>query len=322
MEKNNIMVSICCNTYNHGPYIADALKSLVRQKTDFGFEIIVHDDASIDNTADIIREFAEKYPNIIHPILEKENQHSKGVRITRDISVPAMKGKYIAFCEGDDFWTDDLKLQKQVQVLECNEEISMCCHANRRIDASTKEDIDILRATEQKSGYIDYLDCLSESNFPHLTSMVIRREDYLKMPEIYQNLPIGDYPLRAYALAIGKVYYIDEVMSSYRVMSQSSWSKRYRYNMEYRYNMNKKMDYFLEQYNEITNYKYHEYITRLIQEKDFKTAIYTGHYLEAKESVCYQDAGLARKLLINIGLMFPKVAIQLGCLYSKLKLLR
>ena len=100
--QDNICVSIICNTYNHEKYIAHALESFLMQKTDFSFEILVHDDASTDSTPDIIRAYVEKYPNIIKPILQTENQTTKGVYVTQAFQFSRAKGKYIAFCEGDD----------------------------------------------------------------------------------------------------------------------------------------------------------------------------------------------------------------------------
>ncbi len=117
-------VSICCVTYNQASYIKASLDSFLMQETNFDFEIIIHDDASTDGTSDIIREYEKKYPNIIKPQIQIENQWSKGVRgIFSRFTFPRSAGKYIALCEGDDYWTDPLKLQKQVDFLENNEEV-------------------------------------------------------------------------------------------------------------------------------------------------------------------------------------------------------
>lgn len=114
------LVSIRCLTYNHAPYIRQCLDGFVMQKTNFKFEAIVHDDASTDGTADIVREYATKYPDIIKPILETENQYSKQDGSLKRIMNAAISpsAKYIAMCEGDDYWTDPYKLQKQVDFLE------------------------------------------------------------------------------------------------------------------------------------------------------------------------------------------------------------
>lgn len=121
------LVTIRCITYNHEPFIRQCLEGFVMQKTNFPFEAIVHDDASTDGTAAIIREYAEKYPDIIKPIYETVNQYSKHDGSLRKIMDAHTRGKYIAMCEGDDYWTDPLKLQKQVDILENNPSVSLCC---------------------------------------------------------------------------------------------------------------------------------------------------------------------------------------------------
>ncbi len=115
MEDKEPLVSICCITYNHEDFIRDAIEGFLMQKTSFPIEIIIHDDASTDNTANIIEEYANKYPDLFVTILQSENQWSKGGgSIYARFVYPRARGKYIALCEGDDYWTDPLKLQKQV----------------------------------------------------------------------------------------------------------------------------------------------------------------------------------------------------------------
>lgn len=122
------VVTVFCITYNHEKFIRQALEGMVMQKTNFPFEVLVHDDASTDGTADIIREFEARYPEIIRPIYQTENQYSQGKRICEDIMLPRTKGKYIALCEGDDVWTDPLKLQKQVDFMESHPEFQATVH--------------------------------------------------------------------------------------------------------------------------------------------------------------------------------------------------
>lgn len=120
-QQNNIMVSISCLTYNHAPYIRQCLDGFIMQQCDFDFEVLIHDDASTDGTADIIKEYQQKYPEIIKPFFQNENQWSKGIRgMNQKFNYPRALGKYLAMCEGDDYWTDPLKLQKQVSFLEKN----------------------------------------------------------------------------------------------------------------------------------------------------------------------------------------------------------
>lgn len=127
-NEEPIIVSIRCTAYNQEKFIRETLEGFIMQKTNFRFEAIVHDDASTDNTADIIREYAEKYPDIIKPIYETENQYSKKDGSLLRIMNEASKGKYITMCEGDDYWTDPNKLQKQVDFLEAHPDYVLCSH--------------------------------------------------------------------------------------------------------------------------------------------------------------------------------------------------
>lgn len=138
-DNNNesIIVSIKCTAYNHEKYIRETLEGFIMQKTNFRFEAIVHDDASTDNTADIIREYAEKYPDIIKPIYETENQYSKKDGSLLRIMNEASRGKYFALCEGDDYWTDPYKLQKQVDFLESHPDYVLCSHRYRKFYQNT-----------------------------------------------------------------------------------------------------------------------------------------------------------------------------------------
>lgn len=126
-DQSPIVVSIVSLAYNHAKYIRQCLDGFIMQKTTFAFEVLIHDDASTDGTADIIREYELKYPNIIKPIYQTENQYQKGVAIGATYLYPRVQGKYIAECEGDDYWTDPLKLQKQIDLLEKHPECSFCC---------------------------------------------------------------------------------------------------------------------------------------------------------------------------------------------------
>lgn len=121
------LVSISCITYNHAPYIKDALEGFVSQKTDFPFEVLIHDDCSTDGTTEIIKEYARKYPDVIKPLYEKENQYQNGKPAGSNVwNLPRAQGKYIALCEGDDYWKDPDKLRKQVEFLEANPDYGMC----------------------------------------------------------------------------------------------------------------------------------------------------------------------------------------------------
>ena len=123
------LVSICCITYNHAPYIKQCIEGFLIQETTFPIEILIHDDCSTDGTTEIIRDYEKLYPNLIFPLYEEENQYQKGKASEIDFyNYKRARGKYIAYCEGDDFWTDPLKLQKQVDFMEANPDYSVCFH--------------------------------------------------------------------------------------------------------------------------------------------------------------------------------------------------
>lgn len=129
------LVSICCITYNHAPFIRKCLDGFLMQETNFRIEILIHDDASTDGTDGIIREYAEKNPDLFFPLFETENQYSHGHQNDIDFfNYNRAKGKYIAYCEGDDYWTDPYKLQKQVDFMETHPDYSVCFHRCKHLD--------------------------------------------------------------------------------------------------------------------------------------------------------------------------------------------
>ena len=211
MEKNPL-VSICCVTYNHEPYIRQCLDGFMMQKTDFPFEVIIHDDASTDGTADIIREYEARYPGIIKPIYQKENQYSKGVGISETYVYPRAQGKYIAICEGDDYWIDPYKLQKQVDFLEGHSEYSMCSTAYREIYGHEKKDIVLSTCNVSYSNGVIY-------NFTRTLTIVYRKEmllksnyvEYCKTKYKYSR----DLHLIYHLLREGDGYYLKDITSVY-----------------------------------------------------------------------------------------------------------
>ncbi|MBN2766695.1 MAG: glycosyltransferase family 2 protein [Paludibacteraceae bacterium] len=219
------LVSICCLCYNHEPYIRDCLDGFMMQKTNFAFEVLIHDDASTDKSADIIREYEAKYPGIIKPIYQTENQYSKGVGVSMTYQFPRAKGKYIAMCEGDDYWTDPYKLQKQVDFLEANEEYSICFHPVKVSKENEKELVDdfITREVPETTTILD----LAEGNYMHTPSVVFRRnqevfDDFLLMG----SLPLGDYVLHMLNAKYGKIKKLPDIMGVYRVHIGGVWSEK------------------------------------------------------------------------------------------------
>ncbi len=225
------IVVIRCTVYNHEPYLRDCLEGFVMQQTNFPFVAIVHDDASTDNSAAIIREYEEKYPNIIKPIYETENQYSKqdgSLGRIMNAAIEATGAKYVAMCEGDDYWIDPLKLQKQVDFIEANPEYSICFHkVNTLIQATgeIKEEF-IVRDMPGKSTILD----LAEGNYIHTPSVMYRK--YPNILETYQRLmPClpGDYVMWMLLAEKGNIYKFNEPMAVYRYGS-GVWSNNYGIN--------------------------------------------------------------------------------------------
>lgn len=216
MNDDNILVSIQCLVYNHEPYLRQCLDGFVMQKTNFRFEAIVHDDASTDGSAAIIREYSEKYPDIIKPIYEAENQYSKhgGFSALFDILNSACKGKYIAMCEGDDYWIDPMKLQKQVDFLESHPGYSMCFHKAKIVK-------DILSPSYLKVDFIKNRDYSGNELFSTwivpTASMVCRRTVLNYKTSGDGRILNGDIVLILKCAETGKIRGLDDTMSVYRM---------------------------------------------------------------------------------------------------------
>lgn len=223
-----MMVSISCITYNHARYIRECLDGFLMQECNFDFEILIHDDASTDGTQEIIKEYAEKYPDLIKPIYQTENQYSKGQRgMNVKYNFPRAKGKYIALCEGDDYWTDPLKLQKQVAFLEENEEYGLI-HTNYKkfFNKSAKffdhcPVPDVSRVDENEyyltTGDIRTCTVLFRAKY-------IERINDLFNQKFMQNAVIGDRPIFLLIGKISKLYFLNNITSVYRITSTESAS--------------------------------------------------------------------------------------------------
>lgn len=224
MIENKIIVSICCITYNHVLYIRKCLDGFLMQNTDFAIEILIHDDASTDGTADIIREYEQKYPNIVKPIYQTENQYSKGIKISPTYQFPRVQGKYIAFCEGDDYWTDPYKLQRQVDFMEANPEYSLVYHrVNELWQQSNIIKPETLNESKEELTYTS-LD-LAKGNCIHTPSVLLRK-DSLDIVKLASSSKIIDYYIWMLCTKKGNIKYLPEIMAVYRISENSMWALR------------------------------------------------------------------------------------------------
>ena len=194
------------------------------QETSFPYEIIIHDDASTDGTPAIIRSYAEKTPEII-PILQNENQYSKHVNIFSNIVFPLARGKYIAVCEGDDYWTDPAKLQKQIDYMEEHPECTLCLHASS--DVSENGEFIKKRQRYKTDSLVPMEDLiLGGGGFAVLASTVFPSSLLNQFPRYYYNSPVGDVPMHLFLASYGNVFYFNDSMSNYRTGVPGSWTWR------------------------------------------------------------------------------------------------
>jgi glycosyltransferase involved in cell wall biosynthesis len=212
-----MILSICCITYNHEKFIEQTIEGFLMQQTDFPFEIVIHDDASSDDTATIVKRFADENPNKIRATIWSTN---KGMMLNFSGCMQDCCGKYIALCEGDDYWIDPYKLQKQVDFLEANEDYAICFH---RANVFQHGELKLHPIPEVKNEYYTYADLLATYNFIMTASVVFRN---IKLfPAIISSLPYGDMGLYfALTRNLSKIGCLPHVMSVYRIHENGVWS--------------------------------------------------------------------------------------------------
>lgn len=228
LENSEPLVSISCITYNHAPYIRQCLDGFLMQKTTFPFEILIHDDASPDGTADIIREYEKKYPLLIKPICQTENQYSQGkTSVAETWNFPRAKGKYIALCEGDDYWIDETKLQMQVDFLEKNPEYGMCYTNFSILNQSTgviDNDLFNTNKVKYKAEY-NLEDWIFKAGYIAPMSWVFKRDLYVKIPSI-KTLDGSFVLVSAFIHETKLKCFKDNTTCVYRVINESASHSR------------------------------------------------------------------------------------------------
>lgn len=276
MERE-IKVSVLCNVYNHGKYIRDALEGFVMQKTDFLYEVLVHDDASTDNSAEIIREYEEKYPDIIKPIYQTENQYSKRISIYRTQHLPRAKGRYIAVCEGDDFWTDPCKLQKQYDFMEDNPDYSLCACGTRWLNIRTGMEENKCHTADDRDVTAEELILGEKGMVFHYSTFFMKKDVFFKKTDWRPLFPIGDYSLAILAALNGKVRMLSDIMTTYRYYADNSWTVRMD-DDESRARISLRMIEGLEALDKATDGCYAEAISKRILRHKYTHAIMTHDY--------------------------------------------
>lgn len=225
MDNTACRIAIACATYNHEKFIKRTLDSFLMQELDEPFEVHICDDASTDGTADIIREYEAKYPHIIKPKIQKTNLWQKGLATSKYILFPSIKAEYVAMCEGDDYFTDPKKLQKQVRFLDENPDFSICFHPVNVISDDGTPD-SIFPVLEEKD-YYTFADLLKR-NFIQTNSCMYRWRFGKDNPKelIPDNILPSDYFWHLLHAELGKIGKLPDVMSVYNKHCQGMWYKK------------------------------------------------------------------------------------------------
>lgn len=316
-NKSEYMVSVMCSTYNQIKYIRTCLDSLVSQKTNFKYEIIVKDDASTDGQQEILKEYYEKYPDKIRLLLLEENhyQHGKG-DIAFEKAFKMTRGKYIAMCEGDDFWTDNDKLQTQVDFMEQHPDYSLCGHAAYYANEN---------GSLRKDKFFRLSDTSREVSIEEiLTNWVMATNSLLYRKDAREDIIIpfkgkcrnGDYATMVYLALHGRVYYFDKFMSAYRICSNGSLSQRYIKDMAFFRDTN--IEYFkmLDRIDDYTSKKYTKILGDYKREREFDLYLIIADADELKK---YQDICATKPLKIKLKYF---ACIHFNSLYKKIKMIR
>jgi len=311
------LVSISCITYNQEKYIVDALDSFLMQKTDFFFEILVHDDASTDRTPEILKEYAEKYPDIIKVIYQTENQYSKGKSISKIFNYPRAQGKYIAVCEGDDFWLASDKLQKQVDYMEKNPDCTFCFH-NAQIQKTDKQHSNSFMLNESIKSDKYSLGEMCLLGFIPTASFLFPKYIVEEFPKWFSKAIVGDLPTLLIATSHGYAYYINEVMSVYRTNVEGSATSRMINTPDKTKNlikMQKGIIEILKNVNEYSNEKFSNEFQRAIRIREVEILLLERNRKQLK-SEKYKEyfKGLKKRnrLKFWIRYYFPDVYIRLS----------
>ncbi|MBQ7818146.1 MAG: glycosyltransferase family 2 protein [Bacteroidales bacterium] len=308
MTEITPLVSVCTLAYNHAPYIRECLDGILMQKTNFAFELLIHDDASTDGTADIIREYEAKYPDIVKPIYQTENQYSKGVK---EISIlyqyPRAKGKYIAMCEGDDYWTDPLKLQKQVDFMEANPHVSCCFHTVDIYQENTKKYskgfIPAFLRDNSKVGEFFTNENRNEAWFAYILAIMYRREDIgcLNEQRKKYKFTFNDNHIIYYLMKDKQAYFFRDSMAVYRKNDGGIFgNKSEEYKLNCTYNISKEL--YLNEPDIYTKYQYMSRIKEIlkfyIKNREYVKAFKwkKNHYKDLNKSYLY----ICSKILINL----------------------
>lgn len=305
-------VSILMITYNHEKFIAQAIESVLAQEVDFEYELVIGEDCSPDRTREIVIDYHQKYPTKIRPLLHKKNLGGRGMNnfVT---TFHACQGQYIAILEGDDYWTNPQKLQKQVNFLDSHPDVAICFHNVRTFYQDGSQEPHNLRPANQKE--ISTLEDLFVANFIPSCSVVFRRGLVNDFPDWFYTLEMGDWPLHILNAEHGKTWaeggnigYINEVMATYRIHRGGVWSSESKQRRLHAY-----LEMF-EQLNPYFDYKYDRHIRASISKYSLDLACVYAECGEMTKAERY----LLKSLIeypFNSRIRWQDMVVMLGRVY-------
>lgn len=217
------LVSIVCTTFNHESFVEQALIGFLCQRTRVPFEIVIHDDVSTDGTRQVVDTFVAQYPRLIRTIYQSRNQYSQG-RTSALVAFGHCTAKYIAFCEGDDYWTDAEKLQLQIDILESDPACSLVFHNARLLKEAKNNDLSEIACVLDKDRFT-LEDVLLRDWFIPSHTMMFRRHLIPDLPWLHRVFGL-DYAMHLLLAQSGHVRYIDRVMGVYRINAGSISANR------------------------------------------------------------------------------------------------
>ena len=306
------LVTVYCLVYNHAKYLRKCLDSLTGQETNFPYKVIVHDDCSSDGSQDIIEEYAEKYPDIIVKVLQTENQFAKGGIVRRFVE-PLVEGKYVAICEGDDYWSSPVKLQKQFDAMEANPQCGLCLHKVKEVNENEEETGIEYPLQTYPTGLLskkDFFDSFNPRMFQ--TTCYFMRADlwheYIKHPLDYAKVcDIGDVPYMLYFGSHALIYQINECMSCYRRGAASSWSSAHLANLDKIYKHQSSMVKTYRAFDKATKGEYHAFCMERISKHYYAVCALAENYKPfVKKKECMQALSFMKRASVYFGLFFPK----------------
>lgn len=305
-----IMVSICCSVFNQERYLRTCLDGILSQQTNFPYEIIVRDDASTDHGAQILQEYEKANPGKFVILYEKENTFSKGV-IPAYAMMRHARGKYVAFCEADDFWTSPDKLQKQVDFLEAHEDFSLCVHAAYCAHENGTLLKDRVFRPYAESREVSTDEVLDDWKFATASIMYRRSVQETLIPSFLQDCPCWDYATTAYFALKGRTYYFNDLMCAYRVESVGSVNWNWGENFQRHIVSNQKFLQMLDRIDQDSHYQHSAALNKLKQQICFNINVLAGDQPEAKKDTArYSAMGPRHKFELWLHYRCPAVFLR------------